>query len=498
MTETHGGQDIYDNLNELVEDFSVTTNYLGPSKIGLECIKNNVSLINHYPKQDQEPYKTNLCNFLFNKIKNKNNHLILGNGASEFIELIIRTCVKTEDNQYREDPATPKTYYVNPVQYMEYERACINNNAVKTTDIKTADIVCIVNPCNPTGEYLSLQKMLKQINSCKDNSTIIIDESMQIWLNEKFREDSMLCQYKFIKNKLKNNNIKIYIIHSWTKIFSCTGLRVGSVLAPNKDTYDTLIKHQNPWSCNILALEYLNATLNDYAYLQKTWNTTYLLRKYQTTIIETTFPTWKTEGESFLSWIWINLPDEKMAEKIYNISKNNNMPVRWGKIGYGKPNYIRLAVRETTSFNLLINSWKKELISKTNIGEIKKIALCDLKCHEHIYTDCGEKLYNYLLSLEEFKTIPVIIVDRNTNIIIDGHHRYYALKKLNIKNIDALFINYNDDNIIINPENPKITKDDVIYAGQTQKLLEPKTTRHCITINNELKPIISLSSIISI
>jgi histidinol-phosphate/aromatic aminotransferase/cobyric acid decarboxylase-like protein len=498
MIETHGGQDIYDNLNELIDDFSVTTNYLGPSKVGLECIKKNVTLINHYPKQDQEPYKTNLCNFLFKKIKNKNNHLILGNGASEFIELIIRTCVKTEYNKYTEEKPQP-TYYVNPVQYMEYERACINNNAVKTTDIKNADIVCIVNPCNPTGEYLPLPKMLNLINSCKDNSTIIIDESMQIWLNENFRQDSMLSQYKFIKNKLKNNNIKIYIVHSWTKIFSCTGLRIGSVLTPDKNTYDTLLKHQNPWSCNILALEYLNATISDYAYLQKTWNTTYLLRKYQTTIIETTFPTWKTEGEIFLSWIWIKLPDENIAEKIYNVSKNNNMPVRWGKIGYNKPNYIRLAVRETKTFNLLINVWKRELfIYNKNIGEIKKIKMCDLKCHEQIYTDCGEKLYNYLLSLEEFKTIPVIIVDKNTNIIIDGHHRYYALSKLNITEIDVLFIDHNDENIIVNPENSKITKEDVIKAGQTDQLLEPKTTRYCIYINNELKPIISLSTIISI
>ena len=243
----------------------------------------------------------------------------------------------------------------------------------------------------------------------------------------------------------------------------------------------------------------MNVTINDDTYLNKTWNTTHLLRKYQKTIIETTFPSWKVEGENFLSWMWIKMPNEKIAEKVYNISKKNNMPIRWGKIGYNKSDYIRVAVRETKTFNLLINIWKhKLLINNTVNGEVVKININDLKCHEKIYTDCGEKLYNYLISLEEFKTIPIIIVDKNTNIIIDGHHRYYALTKLNITDIEVLYIDYNNDNIIVNPDNLEITKEHVLQAGETNQLLEPKTTRHNIYINNELKPIIYLSHIISI
>jgi hypothetical protein len=74
MTEKHGGQDIYDNLDELIEDFSVTTNYLGPNKNGTKHIQNNIQLIHHYPKDDKQPYKSNLLNFLFKHIK-KNIHI---------------------------------------------------------------------------------------------------------------------------------------------------------------------------------------------------------------------------------------------------------------------------------------------------------------------------------------------------------------------------------------------------------------------------------------
>lgn len=88
--QIHGGQDIHNNLNSLIEDFSVTTNYLGPSIKGINHIKQSINLINHYPKLDQEPFKKNIIDFLFKNIKSVNEFLLFGNGASELIELTIR------------------------------------------------------------------------------------------------------------------------------------------------------------------------------------------------------------------------------------------------------------------------------------------------------------------------------------------------------------------------------------------------------------------------
>ena len=111
--EKHGGQDIYDNLDKLVDDFSVTTNYLGPCPSALDHITDNIELITHYPKEDQQPYKQNLLNFLFpSKPDSDSLHLIMGNGASELIELIVRLTSKPLINL--------PTYYVDDTQYMEY------------------------------------------------------------------------------------------------------------------------------------------------------------------------------------------------------------------------------------------------------------------------------------------------------------------------------------------------------------------------------------------
>ena len=503
MTERHGGQDIYDNLDALIEDFSTTTNYLGPVPNAIKHIQQKCHLITHYPKDDQQPYKQNLINFLFEGMTNDTNNyittndittndittihrtntlinpnIILGNGASELIELVIRVSNKT-------------TYFANDTQYKEYERACINNGLTKKS-FEEANMVCIVNPCNPTGEYLSIDKLINYIKP-KKNATILIDESMQVWNGADFRKDSMLSQYEFIQTMLKENNCSIYIIHSWTKIFSCTGIRIGSILCPDTPSCEKIQHLQNPWTCNILALEYLNECIhkNNRDYLCETWNTVPNMRKEQCEVIQLMFPQWKIYGANFLSWYWIELPNEETAYTVYLISKNNNMPIRWGKTGYNKPTFIRVAVRSNDNFIKLIDIWKKYLYHNSII---KKMCITDLKCHEQIDVDRAENLYEYL---RENKTIPIIIADKDSKSIIDGHHRLYAFKKLNIENVDVLCIDYNQDEIIVHP-NKNISKDEVVNSGLTGELMPPKSTQHMVLINGTLYPIIHLSTNISI
>jgi uncharacterized protein (DUF1015 family) len=103
----------------------------------------------------------------------------------------------------------------------------------------------------------------------------------------------------------------------------------------------------------------------------------------------------------------------------------------------------------------------------------------------------------YLKSLDvNYRTIPSIVVDKYTRVIIDGHHRFYALQKLGITEIEVTMIDYKSMYVIVNPDKPEVTIDDVLEAGETGRLLEPKTTRHCLQLKKVLKPIICLSTII--
>ena len=59
----HGGQDWMTTEN-LIADFSVTTGILGPCEEALSFLDGNLHKIHHYPALDQEPYRSQLRDWL--------------------------------------------------------------------------------------------------------------------------------------------------------------------------------------------------------------------------------------------------------------------------------------------------------------------------------------------------------------------------------------------------------------------------------------------------
>lgn len=497
--ETHGGQDI--NLNiELKSDFSVTTNFLGPSKVGLEYITKNINDINHYPNQNNDVYVKKLINFMF-KDHEDNKFVILGNGASELIDLVIRTI-----------PSGPWKPGPSDVQFLEYQRSANNTKRMKMSHhCKDTKLTCIINPNNPTGDFMELDTIKEYIlKNCKPDSHVIIDESMIFWFGEDWRDHSLVSQTEWIRNLANTHNIFVYIIHSWTKIFSCTGIRIGSIVCPDESNYNEIRNIQIPWSVNTLALRYLDGCLSDTEYLNKTWINTHKFRKEQIDKLSILFPQWKFYGHSFLSWIWIDTRDTNTADIVYNLSKLNGTPVRHGKIGYKKNTFIRIAVRTPNQFNKLIDCIKpitqlKSICSPIHINidsdvivDFKYIDIDMIKPHEKYISSSHDALLKYINSTES-TSIPSIIVDNKSMVIIDGHHRHSVMKKLNMKKIPVLLVNYDHDSIIVNKDNNKITKNMVRQTAITGNFLEPKSTIHVIRDNEKnYHPIQVISPIVYI
>lgn len=72
-----------------------------------------------------------------------------------------------------------------------------------------------------------------------------------------------------------------------------------------------------------------------------------------------------------------------------------------------------------------------------------------------------------------------IIVDKNTNIILDGHTRLNSLKGLGYSKIAVYFVDYESPEIFVESwGDGKITKEKVIKAGLTGNKLPPKTSKH--------------------
>ncbi|GAA5811755.1 hypothetical protein MFLAVUS_005198 [Mucor flavus] len=357
----HGGQE-HRFINNFVEDFSVTTNYLGTPRKALEAAREAMSEIHHYPAANQEPAKTHLAEFLWgSNYAEQHGRLLMGNGASELIDLVVRKALLAAAERGQKQP----TWKGSPwnVQYREYQRSAETNGfkILEPSNPERADMICIVNPCNPTGDYFSVEPLKEWIKeNVKSGGCVIVDESMQPWHSAGFRADSLISEHQYAKDMWTNENVSVHVMHSWTKIWSCTGLRVGSVICPTTEHCEALRKIQVPWSVNGPALKFVEEVVNDIDYLNETWENTPRLRAYlieQLSSLEQS-KEWEYHGKKFLSWVWLDMKCEKVAEKAIELARGAGVPVRSGKPGYKCNSFVRVAVRKENEVQVLIHAWK--------------------------------------------------------------------------------------------------------------------------------------------
>ena len=133
---------------------------------------------------------------------------------------------------------------------------------------------------------------------------------------------------------------------------------------------------------------------------------------------------------------------------------------------------------------------------------IKGVMLIDidsLNPHEKIIEKKKTSLAKFIKSYDNYYIISSIVCCHKSLLIIDGHHRYFALKELGFKKVPVTLIDYKSDSIRTGKINA-LDKKFIIDVGKSSTLLEPKSTEHAVYCNKSKKwePIILLSSMFKI
>lgn len=353
---SHGG-----NIRKAIEkyrlhgkkilDFSANINPLGlPPRIK-KIITDNIQSISHYPDPECVDFRNALSRSL--KIDSKN--LLVGNGASELIFLLVRAL-------------RPERVVIPTPSFSEYESAagltngeCIFFKTEETENFEIkmeslierlpgADLIFLCNPNNPTGNIVSQKKLLLLSENCKKhNATLVIDESF-IEFVENVKNTTM------VKIAVESSNI--LVLRSLTKFFAMPGLRAG-YLVGNEKTIKKIFQFQPPWSVNHFAQLVGKEAIEDAIYIRKSKK--YIMREREKFFRELSLIDGLKPYHPTANFIFCKLTNEKSdSKKLAELLGKKGLLIRDCSNFRGLGNkFFRVAVRKREENIKLISALKK-------------------------------------------------------------------------------------------------------------------------------------------
>ncbi len=121
--------------------------------------------------------------------------------------------------------------------------------------------------------------------------------------------------------------------------------------------------------------------------------------------------------------------------------------------------------------------------------EFLLLPIAELKAHEKYEEE------NVVELIEEIRRAGAfadpIWVARGSLVILNGHHRVEAARRLGFARVPAFVLDYESDLVSLEPWRPglPITKAEVVDRAQKGELFPPKTTRHRVRIELAADPI---------
>ncbi len=103
----------------------------------------------------------------------------------------------------------------------------------------------------------------------------------------------------------------------------------------------------------------------------------------------------------------------------------------------------------------------------------------DLKAHEEFVEDKVPGLLEKIRS--DGMIAKPVVIDKRTLVILDGHHRFEALKRLGMNRIPVVAVDYFDPAIRVGTwreGEDAPTKDEVLRRALEGRLFSPKSTKH--------------------
>ena len=226
-----------------MKDFCYLVNpYFPPEKLLSEMKANFKILLTEYPSGTAQ--QSLLASKIFNVMPE---HIVVGNGAAELISSLakyIEGKVAIPFPTFNEYPERFTRAEVVPVPTDAKNFSYSADVILKTVKDKNAKTVLLINPDNPTGNFLQKDEVFRLCAELKkENVVLIFDESFIDFADKEIR-------YTLLDEEILNAYPNLIVIKSISKSYGVPGLRLG-VLASSDATYIAHIRKTNAiWNIN--------------------------------------------------------------------------------------------------------------------------------------------------------------------------------------------------------------------------------------------------------
>lgn len=109
----------------------------------------------------------------------------------------------------------------------------------------------LVNPDNPSGNYIPLNDLCLLANWCGQNDIILVVDESFVDFSEDYEQNTLL------RNEILESYNNLIVIKSISKSYGVPGLRLGVLASGNKDIIEKMKKYVSIWNINSFAEFYM-------------------------------------------------------------------------------------------------------------------------------------------------------------------------------------------------------------------------------------------------
>jgi histidinol-phosphate/aromatic aminotransferase/cobyric acid decarboxylase-like protein len=248
----------YEKARDIV-DFCFIANPYYPTPGMLDDLQRNFpNLIKSYPSSNPRLSQSHLATVLGVDPE----RLIIGNGATELISLIDMTVIDRiavpipTFGEYIEKMRDLRNAEIYPLDPEDRYQLRLDDYLAWVHERKL-ECLLIINPGNPTGQFIPIEEMLEFLHQARDLELVIVDESFI-----DFSGDTIPSLLPFA-----DQFTNLLIVRSMSKHCGVPGLRLGYCYSANLYILNRLRRFLPTWNLNTLAQYFLSLLPdNDAAY----------------------------------------------------------------------------------------------------------------------------------------------------------------------------------------------------------------------------------------